>query len=337
MSAWTIGEWVILRPLWLLPAFLLLLSSLVWRHNTLHSHWRNVLSPALFNYLGADTGQVLRWNLPLLIAAVASLSLSQPARRLSDDDTWRHSIGWIVVADVSRSMTLNDTVPSRLSAMRDSLAELSRQAAARPIALVLFSGDAFLVAPPAFDRSVFNEHAALLEYGIIPVEGSNLARALSLATSVIEESQFRKARVFVLGDSGGVGKSSIAAARFLADAGHRVDMLVFGSSAIRQADTSGERKSDNTGDSWGLAQGDGSETIVNWKQAQMLSEAGNGISVRANSFGVMDYAQLELDRHATASTHAELKSLVWHEQSHWLLLLGVPLLLLLFRQESSRG
>ncbi len=334
MNTWHIGELVILRPLWILPAVLLLIASFVSRHDAVRSHWKNVLSPALFDYLGAENHRLSRWNLPLLIAALTALSLSQPVLRQSDDDTWRHSIGWIMVADVSRSMTLDDTVPSRLGAMREALAELSRQADARPIALILFSGDAFLVAPPAFDRSVFNEHTALLEHGLIPIEGSNLARALSLATSVVEESQFRKARVFVLGDSGGISKSSIAAARFLADAGHRVDMLAFGSSTISEAEIPDERKPVSSSASWGQQQGTGNQTSVDWKRVRQLSDAGNGVSVRANSFGVVDYNQLDLDKYSTASTHAELKSLVWQEQSHWLLLVGVPLLLMLFRQES---
>lgn len=334
MNAWHIGELVILRPLWILPAVLLLIASFASRPYALFSHWKQVLSPALFDYLGAGDRQLFRWNLPLLIASLTALSLCQPALRQSDDDTWRHSIGWIVVGDVSRSMTLDDTMPSRLGAMREAMAELSRQAGARPVALILYSGDAFLVAPPAFDRSIFNEHTALLQHGVIPVEGSNLARALSLATAVIEESQFHMARVFVLGDSGGISKSSIAAARFLADAGHRVDMLVFGSSTPDLTDDRIKQQPATSGVSWSQQTVSDSETLVDWKQASMLSRAGNGKSIRASAFGVMDYDPLNLDRYSTASTHAELKSLVWREQSHWLLLIAIPLLLLLFRQAS---
>lgn len=335
MNAWHPGDWVLLRPLWVLPALLLLAASLIWRRHGSHSHWRNVLSPSLFRYLGADRRQALRWNLPLLLAGLTALSLSQPVLRQSDDDTWRHSTGWIVVADVSRSMTLDDTVPSRLGAMREALAALSRQAAARPIALILFSGDAFLVAPPAFDRSIFNEHTALLEYGVIPIDGSNLARALSLASSVIEDSQFLKARVFVLGDSGGSGKSSLAAARFLGDAGHRVDMLLFGSSSQDPNTGIETAVADANNQSWSQARGGKDQTAVDWKQAQALARAGGGIAIRASNFGVIDYTPLALERESTASTHSELKSLVWREQSHWLLLIALPIMLLLFRREGS--
>ncbi len=333
MNTWQFGEWVVLRPLWLIPALLLLLAALLLRHHTARSHWQQVLSPPLFEFLGAAPARFSRINVALLIASLVALSLSQPVVRQSEDETWRHSTGWIVVADVSRSMTLNDTVPTRLSALRESVAELSRQAGARPMALILFAGDAFLVAPPAFDRSVLNEHAALLEYGVIPTEGSNLARALSLATSVIEDSQFIAARVFVLGDSGGIGNSSIAAARYLADAGHRVDGLLFGSSDTSNREIAAVTENNAAIESWSSTTSTGDETRLNWKLAQTLSDNGNGVSIKANRFGVLNYAHLQLDQQANAATHAQLKSLVWRDQSHWLLVFAIPLMLWLFRQE----
>ena len=251
-------------------------------------------------------------NWLLWTASIIALCMSQPVSRQSDDDTWRHSIGWIAVVDVSRSMTLSDTVPSRLSAARQALMALSSRSGARSIALIIYAGDAFLVAPPAFDKSVFNEHAALLNHGVIEAEGSNLARALSLATSIISDSGFLASRVFVLTDTGGINTNSIAASAYLAENGHQLDTLVFGSTA---------------------ASDPSSPTAVQAALASDLARAGNGRAVFANGFGVVDYDSLALDEQSTASTHADLKALVWKDQSHWLLLLGVPLLLLQFYRE----
>ena len=50
---------------------------------------------------------------------------------------------------------------------------------------------------------------------------------------------------------------------------------------------------------------------------------------------LLSYDPLDLDKHSTASTHAELKSLVWREQSHWLLLMAVPFVLLLSGRSRS--
>jgi Ca-activated chloride channel family protein len=320
MNGLKLGHLVLLHPLWLAVALSLLIATLLLRVGSVASDWRRVLSAPMFDFLSGNTRRLSRVSIALLLASLTALALSKPVLRQSDDDSWRQSIGWVVVGDVSRSMTLDDTVPTRLDAMRQSMAELSRRAGARPVALIIFSGDAFLVAPPAFDRTVYSENAALLEHGVIPLEGSNLARALSLATAVIEDSQLLRARVLVLGDTGGISNSSLAAARHLADAGHRVDVLVFG-----------------THDHVDAGLSPAGETAVDDSQAAALARAGNGRSVMANRFGVIDYESLKLNAQANASEHTDLQSLVWRQQAHWLLLLALPLMLMLFRQESRSG
>ena len=313
-----LGPLVLLNPLALIPAIALLVAFFVWRQKKPVNDWRKVISDPVFDFLGGKSVQVSYWRLTLLIASLVALSMTQPALRQNNEESWRHSVSWIMVADVSRSMTLEDTAPSRLSAMRNALTRLSQYADARSVSLILFSGDAFLVAPPAFDHSVFNQHAALLEHGVITTEGSNLARALSLATAIVEGSQLVQARIFVLGDTGGISKSSLAAAHHLAKSGHRVDSLVFG------ADDSEEAASRSS-----------SETIVDLAQSVLLSEAGNGVSVNADPFGAINYAPLELDDRADASTQTALRSLVWQDQSHWLLLMAIPMMLLVFRNEGA--
>lgn len=307
-----LGPLVFLQPLWLIVALILLSSTLFLVIGRGSNDWSKVIAPPVLEFLGGKQRQHSRWNAALLASALVALSLSQPVIRQSDDETWRHSTGWIVVADVSRSMTLTDIVPTRLSASRVAMAAFSDAAGARPISLILYAGDAFLVAPPAFDKSVFNEHAALLEHGVIPVEGSNLARALSLASSVIEGSQFINARVLLLTDSGDISKASVAAAQFLADAGHQLDVILLGADSAQLNDT---------------------DTAVDSEAAYALAEAGNGLMVASDSFGVIDYSKLNLNDQSDPSTHSELKSLVWQLQSHWVLFLILPLLLKLFKDE----
>lgn len=319
-----------LQPLWLIASALLILLAALWRYPSLNDHWHRVMSHKVLAYLGVRKSRLHNWDLLLLMAAIVCAALAQPSLRLTSDDTWRHSIGWIAVADVSRSMTLNDTVPSRLSAARNSLLALSASAGARPIAMIVFAGDAYLVAPPAFDRSHFNEHAALLEHGIIPNEGSNLARALSLASSVIEESEFQQARVFVVGDSGGINPSSEAAARHLASSGHRTDVIVFGDTTANLNKPNESTSITAAGSLVDLASQAPDNTFVNLEASRSFASAGGGTVVQANSFGVIDYEPLKLHRGTDASNVSTLRSLVWKNQSHWLLLLVLPLMLYWF-------
>jgi len=315
MNSLSLGPLVLLQPWWLLLAFVLLLLSCVFRGTVDTNDWQRVLTKPVFAFLNADSGNTIRWNFALWAATLVALAQTQPVIRHSDDDIWRHSIGWIAVMDVSRSMTLEDITPSRLSVARNALSTLSAESGSRPIGLIIYAGDAFLVAPPAFDKSIFNQHAALLDYGVIPAEGSNLARALSLATSVISDSQLIAARVFLLSDSAGIGNDAMAAARYLNDSGHSLDVLLTGTPAT--------------------AQSDAAETRVDLAAAQALATAGGGISVHASVFGEFDYEALKLGDQATASSHGDLHTLVWNNQSHWLLLGVIPLLLLVFRQEQN--
>jgi len=313
MNTLTIGPLVLLQPAWLLVALILIVFAIRWRHSVATDHWQAIMSPAVFEFLAGKTSSKHRINHSLLLASIVALCLSQPAMRHSDDDTWRHSVGWIAVIDVSRSMTLTDTTPSRLSAARRALAVLSEHSGARPIALVIYSGDAYLIAPPAFDKSIFDEHAALLEHGVIKAEGSNMARALSLTASVIANSGLAATRIFVLTDTGGISASAISAAHYLAANGHILDVLVFGS--VHASEQS-------------------SPTAVNPKLAADLSTAGDGQLVYSSVLGAIDYSPLDLTKRMGASDHAQLQTLVWKDQSHWLLLLALPLLLLQFRQGS---
>jgi len=175
------------------------------------------------------------------------------------------------------------------------------------MALVIYAGDAFLVVPPVFDKTLLNEHIALLDYGIIAHDGSNLARALSLATAVINDSEFLRARVFVFSDSDGINNNSTAAARHLSSNGHQVDMLIFGTAT------------------------EDIKTTVNIDAGKTFANAGSGKLLIANRLGEIDLDKLKLDSVVEATHNADVRALYWQNQSHWLLLFMVPLALLWFR------
>ena len=312
MNPLILGPITLLQPIWLLAAIVLLLLALKWNGHTASNSWKAVLSPRVFRFFISNPTNTSQANLLMFAACIVALCMTQPVLRHSQDDTWRHSIGWIAVVDVSRSMTLDDVAPYRLSAARQALADLSTHSGARPIAMIIYSGDAYLIVPPAFDKTLFNQHAAMLEYGIVDIDGSNLARALSLAGSVVSDSGLLSARVFVLSDTDGINKASVAAAAYLARQKHRVDVLVFGKANARETL---------------------SQTNVSLNLANDLAKAGGGQAIVANGFGVLDYSDLSLQSQASASTLAELKALVWEDQSHWILLLAIPLLLLQFNRE----
>ena len=321
MNPWVWQDVALLSPGWLVAVLACLV--LAWRGpRPPPGHgWQRIMSPPVLAFLTgtARRGAAARrrFDPVWLLAALVALTLSAPATRRTDASTWRHASGWIAIVDVSRSMTLDDVVPSRLAAARDALLALSRAAGARPLGLVIYAGDAFLVSPPAFDHALFDTYVRLLEHGSVPVEGSNTARALSLAGSVVTEAHLLSARLFLLGDGGGANRAAHAAARFSAAGGHRLDVLQFG-------------RPDN-------AAGPGGRVEV--AALERLADSGGGELVMADALGHIDPDSLDLA--SDAADVEGLRAVVWHNRSHWLLLAGLPLLLVQARRwhapETSRA
>jgi len=296
------NDMTLLSPFWIPIGMVCLLLAKKIAHHHGSDSWASVLPKDLRSYFQqTKSASRFSWNPFLLLAAFVALVLTAPSQRVHTSDTFQQSHGWIAIVDVSRSMTINDVAPTRLGAARNSLIDLSELSAGYPLSLILYAGDAFLVTPPAFDKRLFNEQVSLLEYGMVPLDGSNLARALSLADSVVQDSEFISTRVFVYSDGGGLTKRSIAAARHLAAGGHRVDLILAGSTRDGQ-------------------------TAVDAEAVQDFVTAGRGDLLTATALGAIDIEKLSPTSWASASSQSLFDALIWKIESHWLLLLLLPFL-----------
>lgn len=304
-------DFTLLHPLWLLPA-VLLFAAFLWLRSDNHNAWHKVISAPVLNYLQRHHNQSSKRNPALLLACLSCVALSGPAIRASDSNTFQHSQGFIVLLDVSRSMTLTDVIPSRMSALRDAAIQLADRARANSTTLIVYAGDAFVISPPSFDTALFKANVNLLKYGTVPMDGSNLTRALSLAWSVIEGSSMVGARLFVLSDTGGFNTRSDAAVARLASLGHRTDVILFGRDDA------------------------GNAAPFDLAAAANLADSGNGVLLHADTLGSINFAKLDLNQITTDGsllTQTGITTLRWANQSHWLLLFGIPLWLIAFRRE----
>jgi len=295
------------QPLWLFAAVLFAIVF-VWSRSAGNNDWSRVMKPAVFNYLGGSSRRKKRL-LAFLVATLAAIALANPSTPTDNADSFRSASGWIILADVSRSMTIDDIAPSRLSAMRSIAAELAKASAASPVALIVYAGDAFLVAPPAIDKSFYTDTIALLEHGLLDLEGSNLTRALSLTTSVINSANWFNARVVVLTDTGGINTRAETAVARLSSAGHTTDVIVFGTG---QASANAE---------------------FDIEAAAALASAGSGQLYQVDTLGRLDFADFKItsiDRTGASLIQSGITLLHTQNQSHWLLLFCLPVLLLMF-------
>lgn len=299
----------LLMPLLLIPALLCLIAFFVWR-NRAGDDWAKVMSAPVLAWL-RPAADASRFNFVWAALAIVFAALATPAIRAEDQNSYALDEGVLVVADVSKSMSLQDVSPSRIVAARSAILDISKRAGARPAALIAYAGDAYLLQPFASDRRQFDAFAAALDVGLIPVEGSNLDRALSLALSVIDQSGIGHARVVLVTDGGGFDVNTPALARRFASRGHELD-IAFVAAPQTTAPVSADL---------GLI----ADTAA----------AGAGRLAGVNQSGVLDVERLALDAPYLVrgeTVQLSLRSTDWKNQSHYLLLLAVPFMLLVFRQ-----
>ena len=303
----------LLAPLWLIPAAACLAAALFWRGGRSDDDWDKVIAAPLMAFL-RPARSARRWFNPALAAcALAFAGLAGPALPDAGARAFRHAEGWLVMVDVSRSMTLTDIRPTRLAAARETAIALSQDAGARATGLAVYAGDAFLAEPFAFDRRHYAALARSLEHGLVPVEGSDVARALSFAASVVSDAGLARARVFLLTDTGGILANAVATAAQFAARGHRIDIIAF---ADENADN--PVPSDMTA-------------------AAELAQAGGGTLVQADSLGRVALADLTGDAPSGLAglTPAGMEPAGEALLSHWLLLAALPFMLVVIRRALS--
>ena len=301
----------VLLPFWIGIAAVLMMAAFLLPARTETDSWQRIINPRVLAFLRPVEGKRRTLNLALLAAGLTALALAGPARPARDDSAFVNAENWFLLVDVSRSMALGDIAPRRIASARDAALALIERSESRPAALILYAGDAYLAAPPSFDKTQLRSLVQAAEPGVIPIEGSDTARALALTASIIGDAGLVASRIFILsdGDARAAGAEPVAAA--LARDGHRVDVLVL-------AGETGERPADRA-------------------VSQALAAAGNGTTLLADPLGRLDIKTLAESRIGTAGNGLIALPLASDRLdllSHWLLLPVLPILLVLYRRQS---
>lgn len=299
----------LLYPLFVLPATVCLGAFLMLRTGA-GDDWPQVVARPVLQFLRPDVGTA-GFNFALLALAVIFMALTSPSTRADRANAYALDEGLSILVDVSRSMGVADLMPSRVVVARAAASQISAQAGARPTSLVAYAGDAYLVQPFAVDRRQFDAFVASLDVGLVPQEGSNLERALALATTTIEESGVGRARIVIVGDGGGFGTETGFIAGRLSERGHRVDVVLTADPATT------------------------TPVAIDMAAVERVVDAGGGVLIVAGPDGDIDLDALALgDSFLRQSRTFELalRSTEWRNLSHFLLLMALPAVLLLFRQ-----
>lgn len=141
-----------------------------------------------------------RFKNALLVLVVAGMGLAlarpqwgeqttQSVRLVSED--------MVFVLDCSRSMLATDVSPNRLERAKLAVRDVARRGSFGRVGLVAFGGQAFLQCPLTLDYGAFDDAVAAMDQNTIPVQGSDIGRALDEGRLAYGDSKGRKLLVLV--------------------------------------------------------------------------------------------------------------------------------------------
>ena len=131
----------------------------------------------------------------------------------------------VIVLDLSESMDAKDIKPSRLTRAKYKVADLLKQKSSGQTALIVFSGEPYVVSPLTKDTKTIAAMIPVLETVLMPVTGHDIGAALDKAGALL--SGMTSGDVILITDSVPGAKARKAAAKLRAD-GYRLDVLGVG-------------------------------------------------------------------------------------------------------------
>ncbi|KAF1014595.1 MAG: hypothetical protein GAK31_02082 [Stenotrophomonas maltophilia] len=309
-----------LRPqwLWLLLAVPLIVAVALYRHRR-GQVWQQAVDAHLLPHLlvtSTRRGSGLPWAL-LLGWLLAVLALAGPSWRQQAQPLWQSASPLVVVLDLSSRITATDLPPSRLLQARAKLAELLKQRDGGQVALVVYAGDAYTVAPLTDDTANVALYLDALGPDVMPADGDHADRALDWATRLLQQSGASRGQILLVTDHADA-EATRAAGQARAQ-GFSVSVLGIGTAA---------------GAAYRDGRGQIAQAALDGSSLRALASAGGGryqpIASDGSDLQALDV--LRADQGDQSQRPGE--SRLWIDEGYWLLPPVLLLALLAFRRRT---
>lgn len=138
----------------------------------------------------------------LLVAASILLlaALARPQKTNEKVEQWTEGIDIMLVVDISESMTLMDFKPNRLEAAKNVARKFIKGRFQDRIGLVIFSGEAYSLAPLTTDYELLNYYIDEINFDQIQKRGTAIGSALAVSINRMRESDSKSKVVILLSD-----------------------------------------------------------------------------------------------------------------------------------------
>jgi len=139
----------------------------------------------------------------LLISLVLCLlltALARPQRTNEKVEQWTEGIDIMLAIDISQSMQIEDFEPNRLTAAKEVARDFIKGRLQDRIGIVVFSGDAFSLAPLTTDYRLLNSYLDDISFEMIESRGTAIGSALAVVTNRMRESKSKSKVCILLSD-----------------------------------------------------------------------------------------------------------------------------------------
>ena len=170
----------------------------------------------------------------MLAMALIMLALARPQMTNEKVEQWTEGIDIMIGLDISQSMQIEDFLPNRLEAAKTVARDFITGRRQDRIGIVVFSGDAFSLAPLTTDYDLLKSYLDEINFEMIENRGTAIGSALAVVTNRMGESE-AKSKVCILlsdGDNTAGNIDPITAAELAAAYGIKIYTIVVGKEGL---------------------------------------------------------------------------------------------------------
>ena len=325
-----LNEFHFLRPWWLVAILpIAWLCYRLWRHQQHHTGLEAHIAAPLLRHLTTGTqGQSspLLALLLFIIGLIVCIALAGPTGKQRPQALYTSQSAVIILLDLSPSMRADDNKPSRITQAHVKIQDVLNQRQEGLTALIAYAGEAHIVTPMSDDTATISNLLPTLTPGILPIPGSNIEMAITLAKQVMQAANQPKASLLLVTD--GIAPQAVPSIKRQLTPAMDLTILGVGTDAGAPIPYQGEFLKDQQG-----------KTVIARRNSAQLKQiaaqvGGHYLPIQSDT-GDTDFFLKHLQQRFDPSvqqTESERQSDQWYELGPTLLLFALPLVALLFRK-----
>uniref|UniRef100_UPI004048A9E9 vWA domain-containing protein n=1 Tax=Algoriphagus sp. TaxID=1872435 RepID=UPI004048A9E9 len=193
-------EWenpLVLNLLWLIPLLILLRKFIKFLKNPVLelSLPKRAVEGNPWTYL-----RLIPSGFFFLFLIFLALALARPQRSNERVEQFTEGIDILLVLDISESMDLQDFVPNRLEAAKNTALDFIEGRFGDRIGMVVFSGEAYSLSPLTNDYQLLSSLIQEINFSMIEAKGTAIGSAIAAGTNRMKDSESPSKVMILLSD-----------------------------------------------------------------------------------------------------------------------------------------